>query len=133
MTRIIILATLSALVAFSSARAQNTREATAAEVPLLPHFCWAQFSNARGPQFSMPPKKLCGSGTNHYCSGLANLLRAKRNISDSAKNRSANLNRAKSRTLYTVKALERYPNCPIRGHVQSTLMEIEALERIYVK
>jgi len=134
MTRVIVVALLSAFVVASNARAQSSRKATTLELPMLPRFCWAQFSDtARGPEFSMPPKALCGAGTNHYCIGLVNLLRAKRNTSDPASTRASNIRQAKRRTLYTVKAIERYPNCPIRSHVQSTLMEIEALERVYIK
>lgn len=101
------------------------------EVVMLPRFCWAQYlDDVQGPEFSMPPKRVCGSGMNHYCPGLLDLLDAKRSVGSESKHRKGYLLGARKRTLYTLKAMETYPRCPIRSHAESTLAEIEAMLRI---
>jgi hypothetical protein len=96
---------------------------TAAEIAQLPQFCWAQFTENKGPEYQIP--RSCGSGMNHYCPGLVEQLRAKRSYSDQRK-RLGYLYYARRRTLYTLKAMEKEPNCPIRQHVETTLMVVDA-------
>ena len=101
------------------------------EVINLPRFCWAQYlDDVHGPEFSMPPRNICGPGMNHYCPGLLDLMDAKRSVGSKSKERKGHLYRAKKRTLYTLRAMEKYPQCPIRSHAESTLAEIEAMSRI---
>jgi len=94
------------------------------EATLLPKFCWAQFmgNRFRGPEFSIP-RDSCGPGMNHFCPGLVALNRANRSLDNRAKR--GYLQGARAQVLYTVKAMEKYPRCPIRGQVQSTYTLIE--------
>jgi hypothetical protein len=122
---LILLASLAAL-----AHAQNMRppgqgwEPTAAEIAQLPQFCWAQFTAHKGPEYDIP-RAACGSGMNHYCPGLVEHLRAKKSFNDPGK-RLGYLNYARKRTLYTLNAMKNKPNCPIRQHVETTLMIVDA-------
>jgi hypothetical protein len=52
------------------------------------------------------------------------LIRAHRSYGDK-RERLGNLAGARQDTLYTLKAMENYPNCPIRAHVENTLRIIE--------
>jgi len=100
--------------------------ATPAEVAQLPQYCWAQMGKQlKGPQYEIP-RGACGPGMNHYCPGLVEQLRARQSARD-PKRRLGYLNQAKDHTLYTLKAMEKYPNCPIRGDVEITfrLLEIQ--------
>jgi len=100
-------------------------KASPAEVAQLPQYCWAQMSKQfKGPQYQIPGGGACGPGMNHYCPGLVEQLRARQSARD-PKRRLGYLNHAKNRTLYTLKAMEKYPNCPIRGDVEMTLRLVE--------
>ena len=61
---------------------------------------------------------------------LIDLNRAQRAIGNEWKRRVA-LKRARDNTLYTLKGIRSYPNCPIRAHVQATLRVIDALQKAY--
>jgi len=94
------------------------------EATLLPKFCWGQYlgTKFKGPEFTIP-RDTCGVGTNHYCPALVALGRAHRSLSDRYKR--GNLEAAKRGVLYTLKGMEKFPRCPIRGHVTSTYQAIE--------
>lgn len=105
---------------------------TVVEAMLLPKFCWKQFLGEKfsSPQYSIP-RKTCGPFVNHYCPGLVDLNRANRVISNEAKKR-ADLQRAKVNTLYTLRGIKKFPHCPIRGHVETTLRVInDQLNAVY--
>ena len=95
------------------------------EAVQTPKFCWKQFM---GKEFSAPqfeiPHKTCGAFVNHYCPGLIDLNRANRTIGNKRKKR-AYLLKAKGHTLYTLKGIKGFPNCPIRHHAETTLQVIE--------
>ena len=95
------------------------------EATLLPKFCWGQYlgNKFKGPEFTIP-RATCGVGMNHYCPALVALGRAHRSLSDNYK--LGNLETAKRGTLYTLKAMEKYPRCPIRGDVTRTYQLIES-------
>lgn len=102
--------------------------ATATELVLLPQFCLAQYTKEfQGPPYEIPDE-LCGVGTNHYCEGLLDIIRANRSTKIDAKR--AYLRKAKVNTEYTVGGIERWgtPKCPITEHVQKTLRQIQSLE-----
>jgi hypothetical protein len=103
--------------------------ATPGEVAQLPQYCWAQMDPQRfkGPQYEIP-RGACGGGMNHYCPGLVEQLRAKMSMRE-PKKRLGYLNHAKNRTLYTIKAMEKHPNCPIRADVEMTLRLVELQRR----
>lgn len=94
------------------------------EATLLPKFCWKQFmgDKFRGPEFEIP-RATCGYGTNHYCPGLVLLNRANRTFDQKMKR--GYLWGARGQVEYTVKALEKFPRCPIRGEAQRTLHLIQ--------
>ena len=94
------------------------------EATLLPRYCWSQFlgSKFKGPEFEIP-RKTCGVGMNHYCPGLVALGRANRSIDD--KWRRGNLEIAEQGVAYTLRAMEKYPRCPIRGDVMRTYQLIK--------
>jgi len=93
-----------------------------AEATLLPKYCWGKFlgEKFKGPEFTIHD---CGVGMNHYCPGLVALSRANRSVDD--RTRQGYLFGAKAQVQYTVKALEKYPRCPIRGDVMRTHQLIE--------
>ena len=95
-----------------------------AEATLLPKFCWGQFlgNKFKGPQYGFP-RDTCGWGMNHYCPGLVALNRANRSVDNREKR--GFLWGARGQVLYTLKALERHPQCPIRGEVTRTYQLIE--------
>ena len=96
--------------------------ATPMEIAQLPQFCWAQYTEHKGPQYSIPG--VCGPGMNHYCMGLVEELRANRVFGD-PKHRFDLLRAAKSQTIYTINAMKNYPGCPLREHVDETYQRIE--------
>jgi hypothetical protein len=98
--------------------------ASITEATLLPKFCWGQYFKERfkGPEFEIP-RRSCGVGMNHYCPGLVALNRANRSFDSKMKR--GYLRGAQWQVRYTVKAMEKYPNCPIRGEVMRTNQLIE--------
>jgi len=94
------------------------------EATLLPKFCWGQFmgNKFKGPEFEIPRDR-CGVGMNHYCPGLVALSRANRSLDNNMKR--GFLRGAERGVGYTVRAMEKYPRCPIRGQVISTYQLIE--------
>jgi hypothetical protein len=80
--------------------------------------------DVRGPEFEIP-RKTCGVGMNHYCIGLIDLSRANKTFGNKSRKRSLLLI-AKANTLYTLRAMTDYPKCPIRGHAEKTLEQIDA-------
>jgi hypothetical protein len=101
--------------------------ASAVEAAQLPKFCWGQYVDAKGPEYGIQG---CGPGMNHYCWGLVEQLRANKTIGNQ-KLRIAYLQRAKGNTLYTMRAMEKYPTCPLRPHVENTYQQVQTSLRIY--
>jgi hypothetical protein len=122
-----VLACFAVLAAAAmSAYGKAVKDVKAVEIARLPTFCWEGYvEGASGPQYRID-RQTCGPATNHYCPGLIELMRAKASIGD-ARKRSYYLDRAKGQTLYTLRGIEQYPSCPIRGHAQDTLKEINGL------
>jgi len=105
-------------------------KAPANEVALLPQFCWAQYmDNVEGPEYSIPSAE-CGVAMNHYCPALLELIEAKRSVGTKARERAGHLNVAHKEVMYTLNSMTNYPNCPIRSHAESTLKEVEALQKM---
>jgi len=124
-SRVVILVSLVCIVLPPRARAQNDQDGwhpTAIEAMMLPKFCWGQFmkNRFRGPEFRI---QNCGPGMNHYCPALVALNRANRSFDSRTKR--GYLQGARAQALYTVKAMEKYPYCPIRGQVDRTYQQIE--------
>lgn len=120
-----IVSLISVLLACSASATKY--KAPAVEVVLLPQFCWAQYmENVEGPEYSISG---CGVGMNHYCPALIELIEAKRSVGAKAKERAGHLAVAHDGVLYTLKAMKDYPDCPIRSHVESTLREVESLQK----
>lgn len=125
---------LGALVTLpSDASAQMQRPpgqghvASAVETMQLPKFCWAQYLDVKGPEYSING---CGERMNHYCWGLVELQRANKTFGNPA-GRAAYLRYAKENTLYTIRGMEKYPTCWLRSHVEKTRQEIETALRVY--
>jgi hypothetical protein len=114
------------VMATGTAHAQTQRDIRAVEIAQLPPFCWSTYmKGASGPEYSID-KRSCGSGTNHYCPALVELIRAKGQTVN-RKARMGHLMEARNKTLYTIKRLEKFPGCTILGHVQGTLREVEGM------
>jgi len=94
------------------------------EATLLPKYCWGQFlgSKFKGPEFEIPVHT-CGVAMNHYCPALVALGRAHRAVTDRYK--LGNLETAERGAVYTLRGMEKYPRCPIRGDVTRTYQAIE--------
>ena len=123
----VIVSVFSVLLAWSASATKY--KAPANEVVLLPQFCWAQYmDNVEGPEYSIS-STLCGVGMNHYCPALIELIEAKRSVGTKAKDRAGHLNVARKEVLYTLNAMRDYPSCPIRSHAESTLQEVEMLQK----
>ena len=101
----------------------------AMEIAQLPRFCYGQMKvpNAEGPEFGFP--RDCGYGMNHYCPGLVHLIRAKTAIK--LRDRGGELLEADGAVRYTERAIQEYPNCSIRGHINATRAEIDKLMAMY--
>ena len=99
-------------------------QASPAEVMALPQFCYAQFLGEKysAPQYRIPES--CGVGMNHYCPALVVLNRANKSYAERM-HRRGYLESAERQTIYTLKAMEKYPNCPIRSQVETTYRLIE--------
>jgi len=104
--------------------------APASEIAMLPHFCYAQYvDNVSGPEYTIHD---CGPIVNHYCPALLELQRAQKAIGVKKKGeRLQHLQVAKRDTLYTLNGIKGFPNCPIRQHVESTLMQVNTLLNVY--
>ena len=95
-----------------------------AEVVQLPRFCWSVYvKELQSAEFRIPPS--CGPGTNHYCDGLLSFYKVKRGAV-SARARAGELRQARGAAMYTLGYIKAYPACPIRQHVESTLLQIDA-------
>ena len=103
---------------------QDQDKASKREAFLLPRFCWREMmgDDVRGPEYEIP--KSCGIGMNHYCVGLLKVVRANRTFGKLDHKRGL-LRAARDHTLYTLRAMKDYPQCPIRGHAERTLEQIE--------
>ena len=128
-TRLVVLVMLVILgLAVTGASAQSETpdyRPSTREAALTPKFCWKQFMGDKfsGPQFEIP-RKTCGVYMNHYCYGMIDLNRANSAVADEGRRR-AYLLRAKKNTLYTLRGMKGFPNCPIRAHAETTLRIIE--------
>ena len=119
------------LDARSALAAKAKYKAAPGEVAQLPQFCWAQYvDDVEGPQYSISPR-LCGVGMNHYCPGLVDLIRARKALGDQQqlKARLGHLRSARTNATYTLRAMQDYPNCPIRQHVERTSAEIDVMQK----
>ena len=98
---------------------------SAVELTKLPKFCYGQarVPNATGEEFNLPPS--CGPGTNHYCSGLIHLNRAK--ATGNRNKAVSELGQAEGDIRYTENWIKPYPNCPLRDHVAASRAEVNAL------
>ena len=114
----------AALTQLVNAGYREQQGVTAAEIIMLPKFCWAQIEvpNARGPEYS---PQGCGVGTNHYCPGLVKFIRAKR-LADKQK-MVAMLAGVENDIKYTEGWIKDYPKCSIRSHLESTKTELQKL------
>lgn len=122
----------TAVMASASAHGQTHRDIQAVEVAQLPAYCWSTYmKGVSGPQYSID-RRSCGPGTNHYCPALVEVIRAKRKVADRTA-RFRHLTEARNKTLYTIRHLEKYPGCVIRGDVDSTLREIDGMLKGYAK
>ena len=118
---------LAVFAAGATARAETPNyKPSIGEAVLTPKFCWHQFMGNKfsGPQFEIT-HEACGVYVNHYCPGLIDLNRANKAIGDDGRRR-AYLLSARENTLYTLRGIKPYPNCPIRAHVEATLRIIDA-------
>ncbi|HKJ09997.1 MAG TPA: hypothetical protein VKA76_13005 [Gammaproteobacteria bacterium] len=87
---------------------------------LLPKFCWGQYLNLKGPQYSI---NNCGPGMNHYCPSLILLNRGERTFGKAGKKRTL-LRYAKKGFIYTLKWMKKYPNCPLRARAEASLRRV---------
>jgi hypothetical protein len=101
----------------------ESHRASAMEIAQLPQFCWAQYTDHRGPQYSIPG--ICGPNMNHYCYGLVEELRANQSFGNT-KQRLGYLRAAKYQTEYTINGMKNYPGCPLRDHVFQTYERVNA-------
>jgi hypothetical protein len=93
------------------------------ELVQLPKFCWGQYNKSlKGPEFNIHG---CGVGMNHYCQALLALKRSDAPGLPEAK-RVQELVTAKRGTEYTLSWMRDYPGCPIRSHVEATLIKVNA-------
>jgi hypothetical protein len=102
---------------------------TAMELVQLPKFCYGKLNipNATGPEYNLPPE--CGPGTNHYCSGLIHLIRAK--ASGNRNKTISELGQAEGDIRYTEEWIRGYPNCSIRDQVAKSRAEVNGLMTAY--
>ena len=99
-------------------------KAPASEVVLLPRFCWAQYmEKVDGPKYEIP-RSSCGVYMNHYCPALLEVIRANKSFGDPGV-RKQHLIVARKETIYTLNGMKDFPSCPIRGHAETTLREVE--------
>jgi hypothetical protein len=104
---------------------QTHKDIKAIEIAQLPAFCYSQYvEGATAPEFKIPPG--CGPGMNHYCFALVELNRGKRAVGN-RNQRLTHLKLSRAQTLYTLRAMEQYPHCPIRAHVDKTFNEVNAI------
>jgi hypothetical protein len=109
--------------------APRDSRATVEEALALPRFCWNQYLGYEGPEYSLPPRQVCGVYTNHYCPGLIALNRANRAVNDNAKRRWLAASRGEFQ--YTVRHTTKYPDCPLRIDAQSKLRQIDVYQKIF--
>jgi hypothetical protein len=127
---LVIAALLPLMLIVRDALAQEAG-ITSIEIAQLPRFCWAQFNvpNATGPEFGFPPQTQCGPAMNHYCPGLAQLIRVKRATKKGE--RFSNLWQADANIRYTENAIKDYPNCPLREHIAASRAEVNHLMSVF--
>jgi len=124
--RNILLASFGLLaIAVAPTYGQTHKDIKAIEIAQLPPFCYGRYvEGASAPEFNIP--RGCGPGMNHYCFALVELIRGRRAVGNRGQ-RLTHLKSSRDQTLYTVRAMEKYPDCPIRAHVEKTLNEVNAL------
>jgi hypothetical protein len=105
-------------------------KATSVEIAQLPPFCWAEYiDGVSGYEYSVK-RPDCGTGMNHYCPGLLDVVRAKRSAGQSVQKRIGLLKDARTKTEYTLRYMERngkLATCSLRSHAEGTLLEIETM------
>lgn len=121
--------TTAALLPFGALGQMKDLNPKAVEIAQLPTFCWTQMGvpNVSGPEFNFP--RACGPGMNHYCPALVHLIRAKKTFKKGDKARK--LLDADIMVRYTENAIQKYPDCPVRQHVEATRAEIRSLMTMY--
>lgn len=90
----------------------------------LPKYCWGQFFGRTEPQYNMPPQNICSPGMNHFCGALVDLMRARESMDKRQK--AGYFRSAEKEILYTKRAMERYPQCPLRRDMERALAEAQA-------
>jgi hypothetical protein len=100
-----------------------------AEATQLPKFCWAQYLGVKGPEYEISAAS-CGYGMNHYCYGLVEIQRGNKVFGNPTLKKQYFL-AAREHTLYTIRAMEKFPTCSLRPHVEGTRQQVEAVLRIY--
>lgn len=95
----------------------------------LPSYCHGQYFGRAEPQYQLPPRELCGIGTNHFCPGLASLDEARDTQDRGRKSRLYTM--AAKRFRYTLRHIEKYPNCPLRPEVESVLLQTEMEMKLF--
>jgi hypothetical protein len=133
-TRNLIATALAIVLAASPVSADwsgygKNMKITPIEVAQLPQFCWKQMDSpfATGPAFTIPAE--CGVGMNHYCPGLLQFIRAKKELD--TRKRLGLLGDAEQSIRYTLRAMQEHPKCPIRRHVEATQAEMSGLRKLW--
>lgn len=88
---------------------------------MLPDYCGGLYFNRKDAAHRMPPREICGVYTNHFCSGLINIYKAREAI---GKKKVWFYKGAKKDVEYTKVHIEKYPRCPLHKDVNTALTEI---------
>jgi hypothetical protein len=95
----------------------------------LPKYCYAQYYDAklsRDPRYSIIAA--CGVGSNHFCPGLMNLMRAEYTINPKKFDRRYEVRAAKENVIYTLVRIS--SSCPYRQDILAAKNRAEILEKI---
>jgi len=94
------------------------------EVRALPKFCWGRYNTKLlGTTYNIE-RDQCGPGVNHYCQGLLRFNRGM-NPMVSKNERKGWLSLAAHNIEYTLKAISKYPSCPITKHVKYIYRKVQ--------
>lgn len=117
----------------SSAQVNNVhdRNPSPMEQIQLPQYCLGQFHRDR-PEYRDPKFNLgttfpnCGPGMNHFCPGILWMVRANAPGS-SSQHRKYWLQQARQEFDYTVRAMQQYPNCGLRPHLDLQMKKLQVM------
>lgn len=106
---------------------------SALEIAKLPQYCLGQaYSDKpeyRAPQFSIGGQfPNCGPGMNHFCPGIIALNRALRPGAD-RDHKSYWLGVARAEFGYTSRAMQPFPSCGLRPHLDAYLKLLEGMPK----